>query len=44
MDFEVGGGLPRRRPLPPPSTGEFQGCLVVVGIILLFLIIICCAL
>lgn len=45
MDFEVEGGLLRKRRLPPPSTGEAKGCLFLLGVSLLGLVIvlICCA-
>lgn len=42
--YDVSGGLPRRRRLPPPSGGELGSCLILVGSILfgLVVLIICC--
>lgn len=47
MDFEVEGGWPRKRRLPPPSDGEIEagcGLFFVLIAIAVGVIILCCAL
>ena len=47
MSYDLGGGIPRRRSLPPPSTGEVQGCAFLTGgvlvvVVVVVLILLCC--